>query len=241
MIFVTLIFIFIVLTTTYFNQTLSSGEFSNLFLSISTFLFAIFTGFFISRQGRRYSAIRTEIAIFDGMMSTVYRNFAYFGKSINNKTKKIIEDHYKIILKKRSWDYHFTHKSDTIIKIGKLLLEAGKKKDDNSNLSNSFLREITRITRDLQIVRKKMVLLHQEDVPKFQWLLLIFLAIILLIAVSMIPSEEQLIPSFLKGAFGTCVILILILLRRFDDLKFFESTIGESSAQDILDIIKGKK
>ena len=57
----------------------------------------------------------------------------------------------------------------------------------------------------------------------------------------MIPSQAQFMGSILKGAFGTCVVLILVLLRRFDDLNFFESTIGENSAQDILDIIKGKK
>ena len=35
--------------------------------------------------------------------------------------------------------------------------------------------------------------------------------------------------------------VVFNVLRRFDDLNFFESTIGENSAQDILDIIKGKK
>jgi|APSaa5957512576_1039674.scaffolds.fasta_scaffold11558_3 hypothetical protein len=241
MLFFILFFIFMALSTIYYSTTLSTGEFSNLFLSISTFLFAIFTGFFISRQGQRYSSIRNQIATFDGMMSTFYRNFVYFGKAIQTKAKNIIENHYKIILKNQAWDYHFNHKSDTIIKLNELLLEAGRKKDDGSGLSVSFLREAARMVRDLQIIRKKMILLHQEDVPKFQWVLLIFLAIILLISVSMIPSQAQFMGSILKGAFGTCVVLILVLLRRFDDLNFFESTIGENSAQDILDIIKGKK
>jgi hypothetical protein len=48
-------------------------ESHNLFLSLSTFLFAIFSGFFIARQGRRYSQLRDEISRFDGSASAIYR------------------------------------------------------------------------------------------------------------------------------------------------------------------------
>jgi len=236
-----LVIIFAFLSILYHETLFGQGEFSNLFLSISTFLFATFAGFFIARQGRRYSSIRTQIANFDGIMSTVFRHFVFFGKAIQTKAEKIVVKHYKTIIKHKSWDYHFSHKSDTIKNLSVLLLEAGKKKNDGSALSMGLVREGARILKDLQIARKQMILLHQEDIPKYQWVLLIFLAVILLVSVSMIPSQGDIVGSMLKGAFGTCVVLILVLLRRFNDLTFFESTIGESSAQDILDIIDGKK
>ena len=46
---------------------------------------------------------------------------------------------------------------------------------------------------------------------------------------------------FLKSAFASSVIFVVILLSQFDRLKFFEGTIGESSAKDVLDIIEGRK
>ena len=86
-----------------------------------------------------------------------------------------------------------------------------------------------------------MVVLYQERIPHFQWFLIAFLAFILLLTVSLIPSQAQLTSSILKGAFGTCVILVIVLLRQFDTLHFFEDVVGEHSAQDILGILLGKK
>ena len=37
------------------------------------------------------------------------------------------------------------------------------------------------------------------------------------------------------------VLLILVLLRDFDKLKFFEGTIGTNSAKDVLGILEGTK
>ena len=47
--------------------------------------------------------------------------------------------------------------------------------------------------------------------------------------------------TIMKGIFGALIIQVVILLYELDTLKLFESTLGESSAKDILDIIKGKK
>ncbi len=93
----------------------------------------------------------------------------------------------------------------------------------------------------LQVVRKRMINLHLERIPSFQWLLIIILAIILLLTVSSIPSTMDLTAAVLKSAFGTSVVIVLILLYEFDHLQFFESSIGERSAKDVLDILAGKK
>ena len=59
--------------------------------------------------------------------------------------------------------------------------------------------------------------------------------------VSMFPTQAQFVPSLLKGAFNTSVILVLVLLYQFDNLNFFERTVGEHSRQDVTDIFSGKK
>ena len=86
-----------------------------------------------------------------------------------------------------------------------------------------------------------MVALHKERIPQFQWVLVYFLAAILLLTVSTISSESYLLGAVLKGAFSSTVIFVLVLLHEFDRLKFFETTIGEYSAKDVLDIIAGTK
>ncbi|MBT6690893.1 hypothetical protein HOB10_00985 [Candidatus Parcubacteria bacterium] len=231
--------LFLFLSAVYYSFNFTPTDSHTLFLSISTFLFATFSGFFIARQGRRYNAIRNQIAVFDGMMSSLYRNFEYFGSKHTDSIKKIIKAHYTKIIKNKAWDYHFVNKSSTIIDINKLNRAIDRNKA--SIAEAAVIRENLRIARDLQIARKKMVVLYQERIPHFQWFLIAFLAFILLLTVSLIPSQAQLTSSILKGAFGTCVILVIVLLRQFDTLHFFEDVVGEHSAQDILGILLGKK
>lgn len=75
------IFVFIFLAASYgyyhFDFVLENHS---LFLSLSTFLFAIFSGFFISRQSTRYSNLTTEISRFDGGLTFVYRTSGVLGK-----------------------------------------------------------------------------------------------------------------------------------------------------------------
>lgn len=86
-----------------------------------------------------------------------------------------------------------------------------------------------------------MIALHHERIPRFQWILLVFLAGVLFITLSVIPSQGLIYSSILKGAFASSIIFVFILLRKFDRLDFFEPTIGEESAKDVIDIFKGKK
>lgn len=210
------------------------------FLTVSTFLFATFTGFFISRQGKRYTNIRNQITSFDGEMSGIYRQFGHLDKEAQKKTKKIIASHYKIILENKAWDYHFMNKSTTLISINNLLDETAENKSLKS-LKNLALREILCSLQRLQVIRKKMIALHNERIPMFQWIIVIFLAIVLVVSLLAIPSQYLVVSSLLKGSFATAIISVLILLDRLNRLKFFNDTVGEESAQDVLNIFAGNK
>lgn len=214
------------------------SEIGGLLLTISSFLFAIFTGFFMSRQSERYSAIRGHIAEFDGSLTALYRNLGHLSKDLQDRAAAIIGRHYEAIVKNRAWDWHFTHKSDTIISLHSVFEDTSP--IDTTHAMKAQAVEGVRIALDgLQVTRKQMVTLHVERIPLFQWALIYILAAILLTAISGVPST--IFGSILKGAFGTSVILILMLLNDFDRLKFFEGAIGTSSAEDILGILAGKK
>ncbi len=234
------IIIFLVLSIVYYFTSFGSEDYSQVFLTISTFLFAIFTGFFISRQGMRYSAIREQITKFDGEMSSIYRKFGHLGKEPQESVKEIIHDHYEKILTHGAWDYHFVNPSNTITACHQLL-ESTTKEKSLQTLQSFATQRILVSLENLQVARKSMVALHQERIPRFQWVLVYFLAAVLLIAVSTIQTEGFLLGSILKGAFSSSALFVVILLNAFDKLRFFEGTIGEKSAMDILEIFTGKK
>ncbi len=234
------IVIFLALSITFYFATFGTADYSQLFLTISTFLFAIFTGFFISRQGIRYSSIREQITKFDGEMSSIYRKVGHLGKDAQEEVAEIIRDHYEKILSHKAWDFHFVNPSNTITACHELLERRIKDKTLPS-LQNFALQRTLVSLENMQVARKNMVALHQERIPTFQWILVYSLAAILLIAVSTIPSEGYVLGSILKGAFSSSALFVVILLNAFDKLSFFEGTIGENSAKDVLDILKGEK
>jgi len=211
-----------------------------IFLTISTFLFATFTGFFISRQGKRYSNIREAITSFDGEMSGMFRQFGHLGETARTKVKEIIKNHYELIIKNRAWDYHFVNKSTTLTSINNLVDETTKGQNLES-LRNLALREILTSLQRLQVIRKKMIALYEERVPKFNWVIIVLISLILFITLSAIPSHGLILESILKAAFSTSIISVLILLYRLDKLKLFSGMTGEESAQDVLNIFAGKK
>lgn len=222
----------------YYDFTLENHS---LFLSLSTFLFAIFSGFFISRQSTRYSHLTTEISRFDGGVSFIYRSSEVLGKRFQETIGKIIKKHYDKILKSGEWDYPLTHKTTTIRDILAAFVKFSDGKGKLKGLQASTFGSLGRSFAYMQIARKKMDILHQERIPVLQWGLLIFLAGILLVSVSAITSVGMVVPALLKGAFATCILLVLVILYQFNNLTFFENIIGEHSARDVLDIMAGKR
>lgn len=232
---------FIILTLVSFFVPFSvTAESASTFLTVSTFIFAILAGFFVARQNNRYNSIRTMIAEFDGNISALYRSFETMDKNAQKKAGEIIKAHYNKILKTGKWDYHFTHKSSTITNLGNLLVETGKGKNYPSVQNATVINMIASLD-SLQIARKRMVSLQIERMPKGEWILMIFLALLLLASLLMIPGHGALVDSIMKGVFGSLILQVIILLYELDNLKLFEKTLGKTSAKDILSIIEGKR
>jgi len=230
---------FILFSAVFYSFTIESDIDVKLFLTIATFLFAIFSGFLIARQGTRYSAIRDVLNKFDGDMSFVYRASGHLGEA-QKEIGEILRKHYTPILESKTWYYPFTHKTTTITNIHSLYerIVGGK---NLTSLQNAALSQTLRALLESQGLRKNMVSLYEERVPRLQWFIIGFLVTIIFVSLLIIPSQFEFLGSLFKGAFGTLLFFVLIFLRRLDRLEFFEGVIGENSARDVLDIIGEKK
>ena len=237
---IVLVLLFIVLSFVYFTVPVGAENTDKVFITITTFFFSIFTGFFITRQGNRYTKIREIISTFDGKMSGIYRVSGNISKSIQDKMGDVIRDHYKKVVDSKSWDYHFTHKSNTITRMHDILEEEiGDNKQES--LRNQSLGRVLSNLGDCQVLRKNMVMIFQERIPVFQWFLIFFFMFILLATVTVIPSVGFLLGSILKSAFVVSIISVVAILYNLDNLHLFERFIGENSAKDVLNIIEGSK
>ena len=217
----------------------SEYQLDKVYLTVSTFLFSVFNGFFISRQSSRYSEIRSNLSRFDADMTIIYRESSHLTKDEHNHVGTIIRDYYLAIIKSKDWAYYFTHKSNLISSLHAYVetcSEAGMDK-----VRGESLRKIMTSLDDIQIIRKVLVSLKEETIPRFQQFFIYVLAIILFLAVMTLPSKGLVLASILKSVYMITVITVVILLKKFDDLTLFEGRIGEHSAKDVIGIIDGEK
>ncbi len=235
-----LIAILIIFSYFYFKMPQVLPEIDRLYITITTFFFSIFTGFFVSQQMTRYAKLREAISEFDGRMSSIYRSSENYSKEIQGHVGKIILDHYKKMIQSNEWDYHLKNKSKTLSNLHALLEE---KVGDTSveTLRGHAIGVIVENLSKCEVYRKKKIMLCQERIPAFQWFIISFFISILILAVSAIPSEGLILQSVLKAAFGVSILSIASILHHLDNLHLFEHFIGEHSAQDVVDLIKGKK
>ena len=211
-----------------------------LYLQMVIFLFATLVGFTISRQNSRYRQIIEELTAFDGAVTAIYREFGTFGTNYQRDFEQIARNYYEPIIEHRAWDYNLVNKSRTL-KDTYALVDGITTDHELSDIEKMSAGEIRKLLADMQKNRKDLIALHHERVQDFQWFVIYFLCLILIITVFSVSSYGLMLESILKAAFVTTVTATAILLRRLDSLDLFESFIGENSARDVLEIFDGTK
>lgn len=230
--------IFILLLLLYTQPVLSLTS-PNIYITIATFLFAIFLSYFIRRQSVRYNKIREQVAINDGHFSVVYRLFFYLSPACQAKAGQIIKKHFNNIIAHHDWMYNIKHKSTTLTDLNNLAADEvrGKKL---STLQAQTLRQIQSSLAALQITRKVIWTLYQEKLTRGQWILIDFLTLILLVTISFIQDSGWMIYA-IKVLFGFVVVLVVSLLYKLDNFLLFKDFYGKQSSLDVIKIIEGEK
>lgn len=207
------------------------------YLTAATFLFAVFAGFFIQRQARRYVDIRQNIAHFDGNLSFIYRSLAHFDDISQKKIGTIMRAHYETIINNESWDYHLMHPSMMLMEIHNLINKSLRDKEYKT-LQTTVLNRIMAALLDAQIVRKDMISLYYERISRTKWFIIYLLTVIFLVSLFATASNLLFFESLLKASFGTIIIFVVFLLHQLNALVIFEDFIGEKSAHDVLRILE---
>ncbi len=229
-----------ILSCLYWLVSLPGAAADRIFLSISTFVFSIFTGFFISRQAGRFNRVRETVTAFDGRMSAIYRASGLVSDDLQKYYKSVIKSHYKKILDSREWNIHFMKKSSTVTKLSNALL-VYVKEDDVTKVSNQALGSIVKNLAGCQELRKQMVALNEERIPLEQWILIVLFLGVLIMTISAVPSAGDIFSSILKASFVISTVSVVYILHKLNRLAYSEKIMGERSALDVLEILSNKK
>lgn len=201
----------------------------------TTFFFTLFSGFFITRQNDRYTAIADEIANTDGLFSLLYR-VAGAVPSVQDKVRGALKDHYQKILDSNNWAYHILNPSMTITSIFNAYNEV---EDDNAEKLGQFGDAFGGAFLSLQVSRKRMVMLYDQRLLVLHWGIIFILGALMVVSFNFIP-EHTLFLNILKIVFGVAALLVVLLLKQLDDLSIFGKNFSKRTANDILRIIEEK-
>ncbi len=207
------------------------------------FFFALFSGFFIARQNDRFNTIDETISKENALFSYLYRISGLL-PNIQEEVREIVMRHYQKIKSSKNWAYHTENASTTITDI----VNAFAKMDDDENIekaekpaANTAAEIIWDTVLDLQLSRKRIVVLKSQKLLLFQWGLVYLLGILLIFSFNFIPNiEGKVYVDLLKILFGTTVFMVIILLKQLNDLTLFGKNYSEAGADDVLWIVEEK-
>ncbi len=226
-----LAFVIFVLAVLYIPGVGPSQEVENI-LTISTFLFAILAGFFISRLGKRYDQMRLAIGEEDALFLSFYKNCQIYGKQFSDKIKELIDKYYIIcydfVVGKayKPGSKYFLQMWDEVINIRKY------RRDVSYQV---LLQDLEGLER----VRNLSSALHEEKLSVGQWAILVFLSGIILFSIFYLKTGA-LYSQIITVLLSTVLVLVLLITRDLQNYMFGGKSLLEESGEEVFEFI-GKK
>ena len=198
------------------------------------FFFALFSGFFITRQNERYSKVVDIISERDGLYSYLYRVFGMVPR-IQNDIREIIRKHYTKILNSNNWAYNEFNPSTTITNLTKSMSSLTKEETERIDGHSPFDGIWDSICQ-LQQNRKKIIAEYNARLVLFQWILVYVFAFLIIFSFGFLQTESFLV-NILKIILGKVVFLVIVLLKQLNDLSIFGKNFSKHIAHDLIRIL----
>ncbi len=200
-------------------------------LTVSTFLFAILTGFFLSRLNDRYNQIREVTAAEDAAWTSLYRMAPAFGKNFVKKISKIIDKYYIVAFDFDVGNY-YKHNTKYFNQIYSALMEI---KISTPKIDNLF-DDMFSLLLEIEHKRNKSSVLASEKLTMGQWLVLLFLAGMIMLSIFSLDTVD-IYYKIAAVIFSTTLVLILLTLRDLQNLRHGGQLLAVESGQEVFEFI----
>ena len=224
-----LIALIIVTIAVIYVPTQESAENIQIILTMSTFLFAILAGFFISSFNSRFKAIKDYIAEEDAYWISLYRTSILLGKKFQGKIKKIIDNYYITVYDFQLGEYYKYNSKY----LGEIHQELSKFK---SKPEGKFIGLMVMECYNIEKNRNKSSVLTSEKVTKGQWSILFILTEIIILSIFSLRTP-LLYSQITTIMFSTALILVILILRDLQNGRVRGTSILTETGQEIFESI----
>jgi len=207
----------------------------NIILTITTFLFAILIGFFITRLAARYDSVRSSIAQEDAQMLSLYKTVSTFNKRLAAQLATIMDAYYIVAYDFSLSDAQVAYKKTAPI-FSRMWNIASK--IDQKKFGSAYQMVIQQLTT-IEQSRNQSSVVSEENMRLSSWLLIISLAFIILVSVFYIRTND-LYSHIVTIGLSTALTMTLLTLRDLQNMMLGGQALLDESGQEVLESI-GKK
>ncbi len=199
-----------------------------LVLTISTFLFAILAGFFISRLNSRYNKIYEALASEDAYLLSIYKTANLCGKDVAKRFAQIMDRYFIEALDFEIGEYYKSNTKEFL-----MLYDETHKIKSKFDIYKS---KILGLLHDIENLRNLTSSLSREKVTYGQWSILILLAGLLLFCMFYLKTNV-LSSQITTVLLSSVLVLVLLTLRDLQNLRVSGEIIMGESAQEVLEVM----
>lgn len=216
-----------------------SIEETSLFLTVIGLIYGLISAFTISNAWERFGGIRDAIAEETYALTSIY----FYSKQLSDrnsfkKLRSALIDYGKevpLVEWHEYWASEKTHKKfrDILEIISKIKFKVEK----DSNLFD----EIATDMEDAARARNNQLVLSQTRIPRLQWVLNIFLSVILIAGLVLVAIPNQSLAFFITGSMVASVLMILFVIYDLDSMKMAENEVSIAPYVSLVKMIEQDK
>lgn len=184
-------------------------------LSVSTFLFGIFGAHVMQNRHKRLDELRATLNRDNASYLNVYNLSKVFGKQIQNKIQKLIDDYLILTIDYKLKDIYKAN--DEYLKFYNYVINL-KPKNQAQTIA---YEEMISLMNNANSNRKYIEYLVRDEMQKFKWISLISLLGIIIFSIFYI-NDNRLISIIITVLLSSAGSLLLLIIRELDSLRWKE-------------------
>ncbi len=199
-------------------------------ITISTFIFAILSGFFISRLNERHNNIRTLMTQEDALLLSFYKTASLYEKKFSNHIRDLIEKYYITVSNHSISETHYKQTRIYFLK----MYDALKTRMTHKN--SSPMSWMLEILTTLEQARNALSVRLKSKLRLSSWLILVALTIVIIF--SLFYSQGNTITyKILNTLLSSALVVVLLIIRDYGNMESLDKFALNESEQEVLEDI----
>ncbi len=195
----------------------------SIFLTVIGIIYGLITAFTISNSWEKFSRLRDAVSEETSLLESIYTYSKYLTDgAIFRKIKNKILEYCREVPKIEWKDYKRSEKTHKKFREIANLISSIK---IHNSKDQELFAEILDDLRTATSSRNMQLVLSQTRISGIQWILTIFLSLILIAGLALLSFQNYILSIFIVSSMVVSIILILFIMYEIDSLKVAETEV----------------